>query len=200
MVKLLEPEDGYDRYSSTYSQDHRKLDSFDRQLFLAQLPEGKVDWTLDLGAGDGRLGDALLKCSRQVVGIDIAARMLRMLNRRIPLMSAVRADASYGLPIRSESIDLVTAAFFFVHIHDPDPVLEEVYRILRPNGRFVFNLIPQRREPELKTGRDRFKIRSYYHSPPAVEKRLDYHWFNWRAEPVTEGRVWVSRVYCCDKT
>ncbi len=199
MVKVLEPEEGYNRYSSQYAQDHPKLDSFDREVFVSGFPERKVEWALDLGAGDGRLGGALQRCARHVVGVDIAVEMLRTMEKRHPMIFPLRTDLSFDMPFRDDSIDLVAAAFLFVHIHDPKPVLGEVYRVLKPGGCLVFNLIPQRREPQLGAGRDKFKIRSFYHSPPAVEEMLDYHWFEWQVEPVVEGRGWISRVYRCIK-
>lgn len=199
MVKVLEPEEGYNQYSAHYAKDHRKLDLFDREVFISSLPEETAEWTVDLGVGDGRLSEVLQRRSRHVVGVDIAADMLRMLRKRHPMVLPLRTDLSFEMPFRERSIDLVTAAFFLVHIHDPRSILGDVYRVLKPGGQLVFNLIPQRREPELGAGRDKFKIRSYYHSPPAIEKMLDYFWFDWNVEPVTEGRGWVSRVYRCVK-
>jgi len=197
MVKVLDPRDGYDRYWQAYAGDHRKLDSFDRETFLAQLPGHRVPVAVDLGTGDGRLTGRLRRSCELLIGADISLNMLLASATRVPGVVPVQADLSESLPFADDSVDLVTAAFFFVHVHMAEPVIREVARILKPAGVFVFNLIPQRREPELKVGRDRFKIKSYYHPPVRIERCLDDCWFDWQVEDVTEGKGWVSKVYRC---
>ena len=199
MVRVLGPADGYNLYCREYANDHRKLDSFDREEFLSKLPD-RSGICLDLGVGDGRISCEIAGRSDRFIGLDVSLGMLEQAVRRIPKAELVLADLSKAIPIQSESVDMVTGAFFFVHIKNADPVISEVQRVLKSGGAFIFNLIPQRREPELRAGKQRFKIKSYYHSPPQIEKLLDYYWFEWEVETVSEGKGWVSKVYCCRKT
>ncbi len=198
MVKVLTSREGYDFYAGLYSGDHRKLDSFDRRDFIQLLPD-KVDVAVELGIGDGRISGEISRRATTFIGIDISLNMLQHAIHRAPRTQLVQADLAESLPLGNERVDLLTAAFFFVHIKDPGLIIAEAARVLKPGGIFLFNLIPQRREPELKVGKKRFKIRSYYHSPPHVEKSLDYHWFNWEVETVSEGKGWISKIYCCRK-
>ncbi|NOY22952.1 MAG: class I SAM-dependent methyltransferase [Acidobacteria bacterium] len=199
MVKVLSSREGYDLYANEYAGDHRKLDSFDRPDFMQLLPD-KADVAVELGIGDGRISGEIARRSENFVGIDISLKMLQNAIRRSPRTQIVQADLAENLPLGDECVDFLVAAFYFVHIKNPDLIIAEAARVLKPGGIFLFNLIPQRREPELKAGKQRFKIRSYYHSPPHVEKILDYHWFNWDVTTVTEGKGWVSKIYRCQKT
>ncbi|NOZ12026.1 MAG: class I SAM-dependent methyltransferase [Acidobacteria bacterium] len=199
MVKVLGPGEGYNRYADMYGKDHRKLDSFDRPDFVQLLPD-RVDVAVELGIGDGRISGEIARRSGFLVGIDISLNMLKNAVHRVPRAGLVLADLAEQLPLADEQADLLAAAFYFVHIKNPDLIIAEAARVLKPGGIFLFNLIPQRREPELKAGKQRFKIRSYYHSPPHVEKILDYHWFNWEVTTVSEGKGWISKIYRCEKT
>ena len=54
----------------------------------------------------------------------------------------VRADGA-KLPFRAEGFDLICCQFGFHHLADKAGMLEEVFKVLRPGGRFVMrNLCP----------------------------------------------------------
>ncbi|PJB78802.1 MAG: hypothetical protein CO090_06030 [Acidobacteria bacterium CG_4_9_14_3_um_filter_49_7] len=199
MVKMVGSREGYDLYADSYSKDYRKLDSFDRADFIRLLPD-KADVAVELGIGDGRISGEIEKRANTFIGMDISMNMLRNAVHRAPRAQLLQANSGEDLPLKNEKVDLLVAAFFFVHLKDPGLIIAEAVRVLKPGGIFLFNLIPQRREPELKVGKKRFKIRSYYHSPPHVEKILDYHWFNWEVTIVPEGKGWGSKIYRCQKT
>lgn len=199
MVKVLPSREGYDLYADSYVKDYRKLDSFDRADFIRLLPD-KAGVAVELGIGDGRISGEIARRAETFAGIDISLKMLQHAIRRAPRVHLVQADIAENLPLKNEQLDLLVAAFFFVHIQDASLVIAEAARVLKPGGAFLFNLIPQRREQELKVGKQRFKIRSYYHSPPQVEKSLDYHWFQWEVETISEGKGWISKIYHCEKT
>ncbi len=199
MVKMVGSREGYDLYADLYSKDHRKLDSFDRTDFIRLLPDN-VDVAVELGIGDGRISGEIDRRAGTFIGIDISLNMIKNAVHRAPGGQFVQADVGEDLPLQDDKVGLLVGAFFFVHIKDPSLIIAEAARTLKPGGLFLFNLIHQRREPELKVGKKRFKIRSYYHSPPQVEKMLDYHWFKWEVTTVSEGKGWVSKIYRCEKT
>jgi SAM-dependent methyltransferase len=87
-----------------------------------------------------RQEEELIGRSGHLVGID-------------PEEAAVRANASIsggavafggGLPFRDQSFDLVTANMVAEHLEDPEEDLREIYRVLKPGGKFVF-ITPNRR-------------------------------------------------------
>ena len=103
-------------------------------------PVGAVEWILrspcelaaDLGAGTGALTRVLVKRARRVVALEPDARMLEVLTRRSPEVSALRCRAEQ-LPIRSDTLDalMVSSAW---HWMDPDRTIADVGRVLRPGG------------------------------------------------------------------
>ncbi len=103
-------------------------------------PLSAVDWILrspcgtaaDLGAGTGALTRELARRAGRVIALEPDGRMLEVLKRRSPQVSALRCRAE-ELPIRAEALDaaLVSSAW---HWMDPDRTVAEVGRVLRPGG------------------------------------------------------------------
>jgi SAM-dependent methyltransferase len=97
----------------------------------------------DLGCGDGRHLIALQAAGIDVIGVDISAtalaranRLLRMRGRPAPLL----LGDFRSLPFPSESLDAVTALDCLGQVNDPEMVLGEARRVLRPGGLFATNL------------------------------------------------------------
>ncbi len=198
MSKIVDPREGYNLYADEYKKDYSKLDSFDKDDFLKLLPDS-VDMAIELGIGDGRITESVKKASKRFIGIDISNKMLENCLKYHGNIDLINADLDYSIPLKSASADLVVAYFLFVHIKDAKGLIEEVYRILKENGVFVFNLIHQKKPPVLKAGKNKFKIKSYYHIPSHIEEYLDYFWFEWERVDILEGKFWVSKIYKAKK-
>ncbi len=198
MSKIVDPREGYNLYADEYKKDYAKLDSFDKSDFLKLLPES-VDMAIELGIGDGRISESVKKASKWFIGIDISNKMLENCLKYHGNIDLINADLDYSIPLKSASADLVVAYFLFVHIKDAKGLIEEVYRVLKENGVFVFNLIHQKKPPVLKAGKNKFKIKSYYHIPSHIEEYLDYFWFEWERVDIMEGKFWVSKIYKAKK-
>ncbi len=198
MSKIVDPREGYNLYADEYKKDYAKLDSFDKSDFLKLLPES-VDMAIELGIGDGRISESVKKASKRFIGIDISNKMLENCLKYHGNIDLINADLDYSIPLKSASADLVVAYFLFVHIKDAKGLIEEVYRVLKENGVFVFNLIHQKKPPVLKAGKNKFKIKSYYHIPSHIEEYLDYFWFEWERVDIMEGKFWVSKIYKAKK-
>jgi ubiquinone/menaquinone biosynthesis C-methylase UbiE len=100
---------------------------------------------LDLGCGHQFLPEwmpgsekeeiAILKKAQISVGIDAD---LPSLSKHRMLQDRVLGDIEQ-LPFRDHSFDLVTANMVVEHVQDPCGLLDEVSRILSPNGLFLFH-------------------------------------------------------------
>jgi SAM-dependent methyltransferase len=104
---------------------------------------------LDLGCGHQFLPDwawvpdtELLRLLPRVVGVDFDHESLRQHGF---LKDRVRADIG-SLPFPSGCFDLVTANMVMEHVGDPARVLNEVRRVLAPDGAFLFHT-PNRSSP-----------------------------------------------------
>jgi ubiquinone/menaquinone biosynthesis C-methylase UbiE len=113
------------------------------RTMMARFPvQERPPRVLDLGCGPANSAIELWRAGAgQVVGLDLAAGMLRRGVRRLraaggPPIGLVRGDAT-RLPVRSEVFDAVTGHSFLYLVPDPAAVLHEARRVLRPGGRLV---------------------------------------------------------------
>lgn len=112
------------------------------ELVVRHAPPPAEKWdVLDLGCGTGLVGLAIAPFARQLVGVDLSARMLekadaRNLYRRLEcsdLLTMMRGE-------RASSYDVIVAADVFVYLGRLDEIVGEIARLLRPGGRFVFSI------------------------------------------------------------
>lgn len=108
---------------------------------LQQRVSAETRW-LDLGCGHQVLPSwrleqerRLVATCRSIVGLDYD---LPSLHAHQTIRHRLKGDMR-RLPFRDESFDLVTANMVVEHLDDPDVQFQEVSRILRPGGCFVFH-------------------------------------------------------------
>jgi len=103
-----------------------------------RLPRGSR--VLDMGCGAGFLTNALAARGHAVCGIDAAADSLAVAvnHDRARRVAYTRGDA-LRLPYRARSFDAVCAMDFLEHVEQPERVVAEAARVLRPGGMFFFH-------------------------------------------------------------
>jgi SAM-dependent methyltransferase len=109
----------------------------------AELAPRAPHTVLDLGCGPGVSSFELARAipSAQIIGLDVAPRMLDQARRRrgradVDNIVLVRGDAA-RLPVETASVDACTGHSFLYLVSDRASVLREAHRVLRPSGRLV---------------------------------------------------------------
>lgn len=103
--------------------------------------------SLDLGTGTGRIVKMLLKHNpKKVYALDRSEAMLEYLNQlykkgvNAKKVQTIKATSD-KIPIKSSTIDVVTAFHLFKHLPKIEPTLKEANRILKTNGYLIFDVL-----------------------------------------------------------
>ena len=93
---------------------------------------------LDIGGGGGSATGFFVGGSLCVTLIEPDSRKVRLGSRRHPLIRFVRARGE-SLPFVDGAFERVTAVVSLHHASDVNRVVEEMYRVLSPDGRLVIH-------------------------------------------------------------
>jgi predicted TPR repeat methyltransferase len=95
---------------------------------------------LDLGCGTGLVGLVIAPFAKQLVGVDLSAKMLEKARARNLYQRLGRSDLlSMMRQEQASSYDMIISADVFVYLGKLDEIIGEVKRLLRPNGVFSFS-------------------------------------------------------------
>jgi len=99
----------------------------------------KFNEFLDIGTGTGRMLELFGRRVAKGVGVDLNREMLAVARAKLDAAGLencqVRHGDMYTLPIPSHSVDAVTVHQVLRYADDPQSVIREAARVLRPGGR-----------------------------------------------------------------
>lgn len=121
----------------SYADDAMHEEYGDRKSSLfGRVPDSVVE----LGPGPGA-NFRYYPPGTRVIAIEPNPMMHRRMNeraRRYGIRIELRPSSAEQMEVDSESTDLVVSTLVLCSVRDPERVVSEVRRILRPGGRFVF--------------------------------------------------------------
>lgn len=90
---------------------------------------------LDVGGGTGLIGERLRSRGHRVAVADLSEGMLRLASARLPGCT-MRVDAN-RLGLANAAFDTAIAVWLLHLTRDPESLIAEAARVLRPGGRFI---------------------------------------------------------------
>jgi len=134
--------ESFDQYMRRYPELYHRFASILRQYIR---DENKPLHLADIGMGTGILLEELTRQFPQAycIGIDQSSAMINQAKQH--LKKNQKIDIIQGtveaLPLASQSMDAVTCRFSMYSWNHPEKGLQEIYRILRPNGFFLLEIL-----------------------------------------------------------
>lgn len=147
---------GYEHIGYAYSGSQKYVIEGRDQLFADYIAEMTGSGVfLDLACGDGCLTVPCAKHGIRIISGDISNTMMSILqerakHNRISLDNVLlcRMNA-LDLPLIDNSVDCVVANSVLHLISNPQKVLDEIHRILKPGGKFICRDDAPGKKPEL---------------------------------------------------
>ena len=91
---------------------------------------------LEIGCGTGCDLLQFARHGAHAVGIDITPEHLRLARERVDGLAEVKHAEATKLPFADNSFDYVYSHGVLHHVDEPHRVVDEIFRVLRPGGRF----------------------------------------------------------------
>ena len=146
--KKKQVEQMFDTISGNYDGLNRVIsfgiDTRWRKKVIRMVLASHPDSILDIATGTGDLAIKFAERSNasKIVGLDLSEGMLEVARKKIKgtalegTLSFTKGD-SEALPFPDGTFDAVTVSFGIRNFEDLDKGLSEIYRVLKPGGRFV---------------------------------------------------------------
>jgi len=114
-----------------------------RKVIKILKKEANINLILDIATGTGDLAVQLAKLKPQkIIGMDLAKEMLEVGKRKIlkkklnHIIELQQGDAE-NLIFENDKFDAITVAFGVRNFENLNKGLAEIYRVLKPNGKFI---------------------------------------------------------------
>lgn len=98
---------------------------------------------LDVGCGNGYVLSRYARHGAEVYGVDLTRAARELTARRFEIEGRaceLRETDGDTLPFDDQTFDIVCSMGVLHHVEDPGPMMQEMFRVLRPGGRVIMML------------------------------------------------------------
>jgi ubiquinone/menaquinone biosynthesis C-methylase UbiE len=127
----------YNSFSDEFSQRIDTEDNISRNAFYSKLPQLHNKKVLDMGCGDGADMVYYKNVGSICYGIDSSEKLINQAKQK-GLGNCVYEGDMRTTPFTDNYFDVVVSKYVFGTIPDPNKVFEEVFRVLKSGGHFIF--------------------------------------------------------------
>lgn len=138
-IVIMEQPTKYDlnakKYSAIFLEESQKSIDIYHSQFEPDLTDRKI---LDLGCGDGH--DLKLFCEQGAIayGVDASLPMVSLALKNTKNKTEVKEAYFDNLPFQDNFFDVVCSKYALQASPDIQPIYQEVNRVLKPGGAFIF--------------------------------------------------------------
>ncbi len=98
------------------------------------------DQAVDLGCGGGFISNQLAHAGIKTIGIDLSETSLKIAEQHDTTKSVdYRQGDITEVPLKNNCCDIVTCCDVIEHVDEPQKIINESFRILKPGGLFFFH-------------------------------------------------------------
>ena len=132
----------YARWAPGYDNTFGRITTAGRRAAVARINALPDDRVLEVGVGTGiSLPD--YRRGHRVTGLDLSAEMLakaraRVARERLAHVEAIHEMDAAAMDLPDASFDVAVAMFVMTVVPDPQAVLDELARVVRPGGTVLF--------------------------------------------------------------
>ncbi|HLA43885.1 MAG TPA: class I SAM-dependent methyltransferase [Aggregatilineales bacterium] len=126
----------FDHFEETYDvfTPASKARIIDMAVSKGHFQRGQI--IADLGCGAGVFTKELHERGLQVFGMDISSGLAKLARASMPDVAFLVGDLEF-MPVKSNSLDAIMLMGVIHHFPEPVRMAQEIFRILKPGGRFV---------------------------------------------------------------
>ena len=142
----------YEKLSKQHFDEHAKDYDETNTIYYSKYPkiscnnvadymkDKKFKSLLDVGCGTGYLIDMLYKQHKaNYCGLDLSPEMILAADKKLGEKAKLTEGSADNLPYPDNSFDVVTCIQSFHHYPYPEKAMNEVLRVLKPNGIYILS-------------------------------------------------------------
>ncbi|EDY84960.1 Methyltransferase domain family [Verrucomicrobiia bacterium DG1235] len=129
----------WSRCASGYIEGFGALVAEAIDSILAEASVKNGTFCLDVGTGPGNTAKSASELGARTIGIDFSDTMLAEARVRNPELEFLNASAE-KLPFADDEFDAVVGNYILHHSGEPEKILSDSFRVLKPGGKAAFTV------------------------------------------------------------
>lgn len=148
-TEVVSDYNGYDYKKIFWEDADRKYEDMADRIAIRRLLPTKMDKFVDIAGGYGRLADEYLDRAKYAMLFDYSKTELAQAHELYGNKIHTKAGDIYDLPFKDNEYDALLMVRATHHFKDMPAVVNELYRILKPNGTAVIEVANKRTLPKM---------------------------------------------------